>query len=252
MSPHDRPLDPTHTLVLATSGDATAEASATAAALRTVLDHTDTVMLDLDLDVLASDHPRLAERLRDRVDDDGDTLRAPVDRVRDPLSDLLALTDIHRFVTLERLDAFRDGRLLLHYVPDHATFEVDAAAADGVDDAVSRAVADEPAGLLPAGTLADWYEGGTQYELGPPSLCVDGSTCFALAELERVAFDDGNQTIRVTWRDGGGILAAASELLGPRRPNRFAFDSPNRYEDVAAAFATVVDALDVETAGERP
>ena len=247
MSGQDRPFDPTHTLVLATSGDATAEASATATAVRAVLDHADTVTLHLDPGALASDHPELAAELRAATEqvDDG-VRRASVDRVREPLAALLDLTDVHRFVTLERLDASRDGRLLLHYVPDHTTFEVDATAAEGVVDAVSRAVADEPASLLPETVLADWDVDGTQYELAPPSLCVDGATCFGLGALDRVAFDDADRTIRLTWAAGDGLLATAGELLGPNRPRRFEFDSANRYVHVAEAFETVADALGVE------
>jgi hypothetical protein len=252
MSSQDRPFDPTHVLVLTTSGDAAAEAGATAAAVRAVLDYADTVVLRVDLDGLGTDHPAVADGVRAATEPAGDgNRRAPADRVREPLATLLDLTDVHRFVTLDRLDTFRDGEQVLHYVPDHTTFELDGSAAEGVADAVSGAVADEPAGLLPAGTLADWYEDGTQYELDPPSLCVDGSNCLALAKLERVAFDDGDRTIRVAWRDGGGILATASELLGPDRPERLRFDSPNRYEDVRAAFETVADALDVETTRKR-
>ncbi|WP_256296708.1 hypothetical protein [Haloarchaeobius salinus] len=252
MTTQDRPFDPTHTLVLTTSGDATAEASATAAAVGAVLDHADAVTLHLDPGALASDHPELAEQLRAAAEqvDDG-VLRASVDRVREPLAALLDLTDVHRFVTLERLDASRDGRRLLHYVPDHTTFEVDATAAEGVVDAVSRAVADEPAGLLPTAVLADWYADGTRYELAPPSLCVDGATCFGLGALDRVAFDDAARTVRLTWATGDGLLATAGELLGPNRPERFEFDSPNRYADVADAFETVADALEVEKAGRR-
>ena len=240
-------FDPTHVLVITTSGDASAEAGATAAAVRAVFDHTDTVALRLDVDGLASDHPEIANRVRAATEAEGGVLRAPVDQVRDPLTALLDLTDLHRFVTLERIDAFRHGEQVLHYVPDHTTVELDDAAAEGVADDVSRAVADEPAGLLPAGTLADWYEDGTHYELDPPSLCVDESTCFSLAGLERVAFDDGDRSIRLTWARGDGVLGAASELLGTDRPERLRFDSPNRSEDVAAAFETVADALDVET-----
>ncbi|MFC4408049.1 hypothetical protein [Haloarchaeobius iranensis] len=240
-------FDPTHTLVLTTSGDATAEATVTAAAVEAVLDNADAVTLHLDPGALTSDHPELAEQLRAATEqvDDG-VLRAPVDRVHDPLADLLDLTDAHRFVTLERLDASRDGRQLLHYVPDHTTFEADATAAEGVVDAVSRAVADQPAGLLPTAVLADWDADGTRYELAPPSLCVDGGTCFGLGALDRIAFDDGNHTIRLTWATGDGLLATAGALLGPNRPGRFKFDSPNRYAAVTDAFETVADALEVE------
>ncbi|MFD1647411.1 hypothetical protein [Haloarchaeobius litoreus] len=247
MAGQDHPFDPTHTLVITTSGDATAEASATAAAVGAVLDHADAVTLHLDPGALASDHPELAEQLRAATEqvDDG-VLRAPVDRVREPLAALLNLTDVHRFVTLERLDASRDGRQLLHYVPDHTTFTVDATAAEGVVDSVSCAVADEHAGLLPAGTLAAWDADGTHYELTPPSLCVDGSTCFGLGALDGIAFDDGGRAIRLTWATGDGLLATVGTLLGPNRPERFEFDSPNRYADVAGAFETVADALGLE------
>jgi hypothetical protein len=167
MSGHDCRFEPTHVLVVTTSGDATVEATATAAAVRAVLDHADTVALRIDLDAIATDHPDLAHRLQDRTDRVDDELRARVDRVCGPLSDLLDVTDVHRFVTLERLDASRDGRQILHYVPDHAIFEIDASAADGVAEALDRAVTDLPAGLLPATTLADWDDDGTHYELDP-------------------------------------------------------------------------------------
>jgi len=251
MPGQDRPFEPTHVFVVTTSGDATAEATATAAAVSAVLDHADTVALRLDVDALATDHPDLAHRLRARTDRVDDELRARVDRVRGPLSDLLDVTDVHRFVTLERLDASRDGRQVLHYVPDHAIFEIDASAAKEVTDAVSCAVTDVPAGLLPVTVLADWYEDGTHYELDPPSLCVGDATCFDLAALERVAFDDDGRSICLTWEREGGVLATAMELLGPSRPERLRFDSSNRYEDVAAAFETVADALDVETNGRN-
>ncbi|WP_440988917.1 hypothetical protein [Haloarchaeobius baliensis] len=246
-----RQFDPTHVLVITTSGDASAEARATAAAVRAVFDHTDTVVLRLDVDGLASDHPEIANGVRAATEAEGGVLRAAVDQIRDPLTALLDLTDVHRFVTLERLDAFRDGRQVLHYVPDHTTVELDDAASDGVADAVSRAVTDEPVGLLPAGRLADWYEDGTHYELAPPSLCVDDSACFDLAALERVEVDREHHVVRLSWARGDGVLAAASELLGPNRPEQFAFDSPNRYADVAEAFETVADALDVETTRKR-
>jgi hypothetical protein len=47
------------------------------------------------------------------------------------------------------------------------------------------------------------------------------------------------------------VLATASKLLGPNRPDRLRFDSANRYGDVAAAFETVAEALDVETIGRN-
>jgi hypothetical protein len=247
MTARDRLFDPSHVLVVTTSGDSAAEAAATAAAVEAVLDRSDTVALRMDLAALASDHPDLADRIREATDSEDNVLRAPVDRVRDALSAVLDLTDVHRFVALERLDAFRDGQPVLRYVPDHATFELDESAADGVADDVARAVVDEPAGLLPATVLADWYVDGTHYELAPPSLCVDGASCFDLDTLERITFDEHQFAITLQWRRDGGVLAAVTDRLGPDSPDEFRFDSPNRYAAVAAAFETVADALDVET-----
>jgi hypothetical protein len=126
-------------------------------------------------------------------------------------------------------------------------FEIDASAAHGVAEAVEPAVTDVPAGLLAATVLSDRYEDGTHYELDPPSLCVGDAACFDLAALERITFDDDDRSIRLTWEHNGGVLATALDLLGPSRPEWLRFDSANRYEDVAAAFETVADALGVET-----
>jgi hypothetical protein len=250
MTDQNRAFDPTHVLVLATSGDAGTEAEVTAAAVEAVLDRADVVSVRVDTDALASDFPTLARRLGDAAgsDDEDDVTCRSVDAIREPLSDLLAQSIVHRFVTLERLDAFRDGHRVLGYVPDHHRFELDAAADEGLVDAVATAIADRPAGLLPATVLADWYEDGTHYELEPPSLCVDGDTCFALRSIEGVAFDGDDHEIRLTWTSEGGVAAAVLDFVGASRPERFRFDSPNRYEAVARAFRRLADALDLDVA----
>ncbi|WP_435348898.1 hypothetical protein [Haloarchaeobius sp. HRN-SO-5] len=246
MLDQDRTLDPTHVLVLATSGDAEVEARVTAAAVEAVLDRADAVSAHVDTAVLEADHPDIARRLRNACgSSEDDEFRAPVDAIRAPLSDLLAQSTFHRFVTLERIDAVRDGRPVLKYVPDHHVFELDASTDEGLVDAVATAVADEPGGLLPATVLADWSEDGTHYELEPPSLCVEWTTCFDLAFLERVEFDESNSEIRLIWTNDGVVVATIRGLLGPARPGQFRFDSRNRYEAVAGAFREVADALDL-------
>ncbi|WP_227131198.1 hypothetical protein [Halorubellus salinus] len=73
----------------------------------------------------------------------------------------------------------------------------------------------------------------------------DADACFDLGRLARVDLDADERVVRLAWTTGDGLLASALDALGPSRPERFPFDSPNRYEDVAATFRTVADALDV-------
>ncbi|MFC6953253.1 hypothetical protein [Halorubellus litoreus] len=250
-------FDPTHALVVATDADATVEARATADAVDAVLDHADTVAVAVDRPMLADEHPAVADDLRtafasteatsDATGGGARPLRAPVHEVRDALASLLALSCVHRFVAVERLDAFRDDRRVLAYVPDHGQFRVDAHATtdrDALRAAVDDALAAAPAGLLPARPLADWTAAGTRHVLEPPSLCVDDA-CFDLGALERVHLDADDRVVELAWRVDDGLVARALDALGPSRPDRFRFDSANRYADVAAAFRTVADALDV-------
>jgi hypothetical protein len=81
--------DPTHVLVSSTTDDAGVEADATTAAVAAVLDHADSVTLWVDTTLLSDDHPALARRLREATTSTGEKLRAPVEDVREPLSDLL-------------------------------------------------------------------------------------------------------------------------------------------------------------------
>lgn len=258
----DSSFEPTHALVLAVD-DARSEAEATAAAVEVVLEHADSVEVRVDLPALADDHPRVAAAIEEsfeRVDDgrsNGEQAhrRGRVDAVRAALDALLELTSVHRFASLERVDAFSDDRRVLHHVPDHGRFELDATAAadrDALASDVSAAVADHPAGLLPARTLADWYDDGTRYELEPPSLRVDGDACFDLGALDGVAFDASNREIRPSWDDDDGVVATLLGALGPARPERFRFDSANRYEGVAGAFRDVADALDPDGETDVP
>lgn len=242
--------DPTHVLVTSTADDAGVEADATTAAVTAVLDYADSVTLWVDTALLSDDHPALAQRLTEATTSTGEQLRAPVEGVRGPLSDLLSLRDFHRSVSLERLDAVRDGQQLLSYVPDHSQFRLDVEPAPGLERAVETALDGEPAGLLPATVLADWDEDDTHYRLEPPSLCVDNA-CFSLSLLARCEFFEEAREIRLSWATGGGILASVVEYVGPRRPTRLAFDSARRYDDAAEAFRTVAATLGVETATDR-
>lgn len=85
-------------LVITTSSDAAVEAGTRTAVVRAVPDDADAVAMALGIDGLAADHPDLAGRLRDRIDDADGTSRAPLHHV----PDLLDVTDVHRFVTLDR------------------------------------------------------------------------------------------------------------------------------------------------------
>jgi len=260
-------FDPTHVLLVA-SGDGSTDAAATAAAVDAVLDHADAVALHLDRAAVEAEHPEVAAAFADALDPvDGDDgrLRGPLDGpegapaerdvagddfddVRDALVSFLELTSFHRFVSLERVDAFREDRRLLNYVPDHGRFDLDVdAAADGnalVAD-VGSAVADHPAGLLPGRTLAAWTEGGTRYELAPPSLCVDDRTCFGLERLDAVALDPAAREVHLSWAVGDGLLASALDALGASRPREFQFAAEDRYATVAAAFELVADGLGI-------
>ena len=84
-------------LVITTSSDAAVEAGTRTAVVRAVPDDADAVAMALGIDGLAADHPDLVGRLRDRIDDADGTSRAP-----DYVPDLLDVTDVHRFVTLDR------------------------------------------------------------------------------------------------------------------------------------------------------
>lgn len=255
--PVDSTFERTDVLVLASNADSAAEADATAAAVDAVLHHADTVAMRVDRRALAGDHPQVAtaieesfERVADgRTSGDDAHFRGRVDAVRDALDALLECTSVHRFASLDRVDAFSDDCRVLHYVPDHGRFELDATAAgDGgvlLDD-LEAAVRCHPAGVLPRRTLADWYEDGQHYELEPPSLCVDGAACFDLGKLDGLALDAPNREIRLSWRGDDGVVATLLGALGPTRPDRFRFDSPNRYEDVAKAFRDVAEALDLD------
>jgi hypothetical protein len=242
--------DPTHVLVSSTTDDAGVEADATTAAVAAVLDHADSVTLWVDTTLLSDDHPALARRLREATTSTGEKLRAPVEDVREPLSDLLSLRDFHRSVSLERLDAVRDGEQLLSYVPDHSQFRLDVEPVPELERAVGTALDGKPAGLLPATVLAAWDEDGTHYRLEPPSLCVDNA-CFSLSLLARCEFDEQRREIRLSWATGDGILASVIERIGPSRPTRLAFDSAGRYEDATEAFRTIAAPLGVETATDR-
>jgi len=263
-TPEPPPADPTHVVVPATRGDAAAEARATAAAVDAVLDRADAVDLHVDLRAIAGDHPAVANALETAFEaadedparapdgpeerSDSSAFRAPVAAVRDPLDDLLALSSYHRFVSLERLDASRDGRRVLTHVPDHGRFRIDANAAadrDALLDDVRAALASEPAGLLPARTLATWQSSGARYALAPPSLCANDGTCFGLSKLEGVVLAPVDRVVELEWRVGDGLATRILDAIGASRPERFALESREAYEPVAGGFRTVANALDV-------
>ncbi|MBZ6496604.1 hypothetical protein [Natrinema longum] len=236
-------FDPTHVLVV--TGDQAAEIRATNAAIDAILDHADTVDIWIEEAQLGDDHPALVASLRDafaRVSDD--RFRGTVDDVRSSLSALLSDHSFHRFVSLRRLDAFRDGQRLLTYVPDHRTFEVKTTVSSGVEAAIRGSVETEAATLLPAGPLVDWDADGHHYELSPPHLCLEEG-CHALTNIAGVALDDDRREIRLEWETGSETVR--SRLVGklsPEKPTRFRFDSTDRYEDVASAFDELADDLE--------
>ncbi|WP_226479112.1 hypothetical protein [Natrinema amylolyticum] len=241
MSRRNSAFDPTHVLVV--TGDQAAEIRATNAALDAVLDHADTVGIWIEEAQLDDDHPALVASLCDaftRVNGERprpDHFTGTVDDVRSSLSELLSTTSFHRFVSLTRLDASRDGCRLFTYVPDHRTFEVDASVSPGLDAAIRASIETESAALLPAGTLADWDADGRHYELSPPHLCLEGDGCHALTNVSGVDLNDERREIRLEWEtDSDSIVSKVITKLGPERPSRFRFDSADRYEDVASAF----------------
>jgi len=244
MSRQHSEFNPTHVLVV--TGDQEDEIRATNATIDAVLDHAHTVEIRISEDQLADDHPDLVASLRDafaRVTDEH--FRGDVTDVRSSLSELLSTTSFHRFVSITRLDAFRDERRLLNYVPDHRTFEIDTSVSPGLEDAIRGSIETEPAVLLPAGTLADWYTDGQHYELSPPHLCLEGDGCHALTKISGVDLDDERREIRLEWQSGSETLVSTVlNKLGPEKPSRFRFDSVDQYEDVANAFKELGTELD--------
>ena len=244
MSRQDSAFDPTHVLVV--TGDQADEIRATNAAIDAVLDHADTVEVRVSEDQLADDHPALVASLREAFARVGDEhFRGDVADVRSSLSELLSMTSFHRFVSIPRLEAFRDGRRLLDYVPDHRTFAVDTSVSPGLDGAIRGSIETESAALLPAGTLADWDADGRHYELSPPHLCLEDDGCHALANIAGVELDDERCEIRLEWESGSEtIISKFVSKLGPEKPSRFRFDSTDRYEAVASAFEKLGTELD--------
>lgn len=245
MSRQDSEFDPTHVLVVTDSEDSE-EIRATNAAVDAVLDHADVVDIWINKAQLRDDHPSLVDSLENAfVQVDGDHFSGEVDAVRASLSELLSVSSFHRFISLERLEASRGDETLLYYVPDHRQFRIDASVSPGVDDAIRGAIEHEDAALLPAGSLSDWYDDGTHYELSPPHLCVDDKTCHDLTQISHIELDDDRHEIRIEW--GGrstGLVSNALSKVGPSKPSRFQFDSVNRYETVAAAFGRLRSELD--------
>lgn len=160
------------------------------------------------------------------------------------------MLNVHRFVTLDRVDAFRDGRQILRYVPDHRRFAVTVDHDGRLEAAIRAAIRDEPAALLPATTLAAWDDGGTRYALEPPSLCVDNA-CFSLASLDGIAFDEPAREIQLTWSTDEGITASLIGLFRTERPGRLRFDSSERYDAVADGFRDVAESLGIGTARRK-
>ncbi|AFO56223.1 MULTISPECIES: hypothetical protein [unclassified Natrinema] len=244
MSQQNSEFNPTHVLIV--TGDQAAGIRATNAAIDAALDHADTVDIWLSEDQLADDHPDLVASLRDafaRVNDE--RFRGDVDDVRHSLSELLSMTSFHRFVSLTRLDASRDGQRLLTYVPDHRTFKIDESVSPDLDTAIRSSIESESAALLPAGTLADWYADGQHYELSPPNLCLEGEGCHKLTNITSVDLDDERREIRLEWETGSDLtIAKIINKIGPTKPRQLQFDSAERYEAVARVFEALSTELD--------
>ncbi|WP_241432451.1 hypothetical protein [Natrinema gari] len=155
------------------------------------------------------------------------------------------MTSFHRFVSLTRLDASRDGQRLLTYVPDHPTFKIDASVSPDLDIAIRSSIESESAALLPAGTLADWYADGQHYELSPPNLCLEGEGCNKLTNITSVDLDDERREIRLEWEIGSDLtIAKIINKIGPTKPRQLQFDSAERYEAVARVFEALSTELD--------
>lgn len=247
---------PTHTLVTDATVDAARERAAWNAVVRAVLDApaVDTVRLRLSPGVLPTDHPDLAAALGERCRRDGDgRLVASPAAIRDPLAELLSLSSRHRYVTLASLALLAGDRRVLWHVPDHGTLQVDADAdADagndgegGADlaDRLRRVVADHPAGLLPATTLAAWRADGTPYELAPPTLSA-GQASFDLGRLAGVTVDRRAPAVRLSWASPDGLVGRVAAAVAPSPPERLPFDSRAAFERALAGFETVAAELD--------
>lgn len=261
--PPDASFDPTHSLLVRESADATAgEVRRTNAALWPVLDRGDRADLWLDATRLGDDHPEVRDEIAAsfrRLGDD--RFRGRLPGCRDALESLLALTSFHRFVSLERLEVRTADGLLLRYVPDHRVFELDETAADGVAAEIASELADTGAGLLPARTLAAWRSEGRRYAVRPPQFCVDregrvdAGYCVELTALGEVAVDRDRRRIDLRWGDesAGGLLRRVADAIRPTPPSSFAFDDGETFRSVAAAFELVGEELDVpvRTSGRR-
>ncbi len=254
MTREDQQFDPTHVLVLTTSDDSSTEASetktaieanATKTAVEAILDYADSLVLSIDVEALAGDHPEIAHQLKQKSNSiEEDILRASPEKIHSPLSDLLSLTSFHRFVTLERIDAFRNDKQILHYVPDHRRFEINAGVDDQLETAIKTAIENEPAGLLPATVLADWYENDTHYKLEPPSLCANNA-CFSLSQIDNIEFNKNAREIQISWSTG--VMDSIIDLIRTSRPTHFQFNSSNRYDTIADALRDVAVELNIET-----
>lgn len=248
-SSRNREFEPTHDLTFVGTSGARAEVDAANAALAVIFEHADRLDLWLDAALLGDDHPEVLASLREAFEPvDDEHLRGPVSGVPDDLWDLLAMTSIHRFVSLERLEASREGAMLVRHVPDHHVFVVDVSPSEDLLEDLRDAMATEAGCFLPAETLAEWTTaGGNHYELSPPSICIDGDGCLGLSGLADIRIDEDRREIRLVWSEPEGITGRLSaglrSLLGPDRPHRFRFRSDDRFREVAAAFEPIADAL---------
>lgn len=242
----------THVLVVSRAADADGEVGVHNAALSAILDRADAVDLWADADLVADEYPDAAASIHEAFDriEEG-RYRGALPDCRSALESLLATEGVYRYVGLERLDVRIGDRLLARYVPDHSKFRVDCTASEGLDAELRQTLADAEAGIVPAGTLAEWSCDGTRYELRPPSLCTDGS-CWGLAGITAVRLDDANRRIELEWTGPSGVLQRAVDLLFPDAPRAFDFEDESAYRDAAEAVALVADCLSIPVERAAP
>lgn len=220
-------------------------------------EYADAATIQIDLDELSGEFPKIAESLADTLDtpvDDEVEQSVSIEPVRRPLEDFLEIQSWQRFVVLKRLVLRVDDRPFLFYNPDHAQLSFDV---NVVGEGFLRELSDElgdieGVAVIEAGVLASWESKGSRYELTARTLCrydssrQEGSepdACYQLRHLVSVVVE--GDTLRLEWRNEGSRLSRFLNVFGESRPDELTFEQSADQEQVVSSFSDIIGSANV-------
>lgn len=230
--------------------------SAESAVVEAVASVADDLVVEID-PLLAEDHPIIAalDSTFERTEDDPYVTYHGSLSERDRmavLSTLLSIDDWHRGVSLRTLVLASQGRPRLLYTPDHRSLEIDAADTPAIKTAARGALDGYRALVVSTATVAEWTDGGTEYALSPPWLCV-GRGCLRLSRLLGVESDPETRTIALQWSEPSysGVvendlirpLIGAFSFLASDEPAEIRLSNEETYTAVEATLSEIVTAF---------